>query len=68
MASRRYAHVNRNRCVSCGVCQKECPKDAVSVWRGCFAIVDAAACVGCGKCAKLCPAVCIEFVQREAQA
>ena len=67
MASKRYADVNTKRCVSCGACQKECPKSAIQVWRGCFAVVDATACVGCGKCVRVCPADCIEFKQREGQ-
>ena len=67
MASKRYAAVNRKRCVSCGACRKECPRAAIEVWRGCFAVVDTVLCVGCGKCAKVCPADCITFQQREGQ-
>ena len=67
MAARRLASVDRGRCVSCGACEGACPKGAIQVWRGCYAVVDAAACVGCGRCQKQCPADCIEMQKREAQ-
>lgn len=57
--TKRKAAVNRDICVACGACVKVCPKNAVSVWRGCFAKVDTEICVGCGMCAKICPAGCI---------
>lgn len=59
MASKRVASVNKSNCAACGACTKECPKNAISVWKGCYAKVDDAACVGCGKCAGICPAGCI---------
>ncbi|MCR5335574.1 MAG: 4Fe-4S binding protein [Synergistes sp.] len=65
MASRYYAEVDRKRCVSCGACTNECAKDAIRVWKGCFAVADAAICVGCGSCSRICPADCIEMKTRE---
>jgi len=65
MASKNYAEVNWKRCVSCGACTHECPKGAIHVWKGCYAIVDSALCVGCGKCQRICPANCIEVKPRE---
>lgn len=65
MASKRYASVNRKICVACGACTKECPKEAISVYRGCYALVDKDGCIGCGKCAALCPAGCISIIPRE---
>ena len=65
MASKRFAEVDRRRCVSCGACTHECPREAIAVWRGCFAVVDAALCVGCGKCQRVCPANCIGMRARE---
>ena len=64
MASKRYAEVNRARCVSCGACAHECPREAIGVWKGCFAVADAALCVGCGRCARVCPANCIGLKER----
>lgn len=64
MASKKYAAVERNRCVACGVCAKECPMQAVSVWKGCYAVIEKDICIGCGKCAKSCPAGSISVVDR----
>ncbi len=66
MASKRFAKADRRRCVSCGACENECPREAIKVWRGCYAVVDENRCVGCGKCVKVCPAGCIELKQRDA--
>ena len=65
--SKRVAAVNKKKCVACGTCIKECPKNAISIWRGCYAVIEAAACIGCGKCAKVCPTGCIEVNEREAE-
>lgn len=65
MASKKYAFVDENRCVACGVCSKECPIGAITIWHGCYAKVDKNKCVGCGKCAKACPAGCIFALERE---
>ena len=61
---KKLAIVATNICVACGVCVKSCPKGAVSIWRGCYAVVNDAACVGCGLCAKACPAGCIHVRER----
>ncbi|MBO4556068.1 MAG: 4Fe-4S binding protein [Elusimicrobiales bacterium] len=66
MASKNYAEVSRERCVSCGACTQECPMNAIHIWKGCFAVVDPSVCVGCGKCKKVCPADCIDIKPREA--
>ena len=41
---------------------------AISVVRGCHAVVDPQRCVGCGKCAMICPPDCITLVMREGHA
>ena len=53
-----------NVCVACGVCQKACRKEALSIYKGCYAQVDESKCVGCGLCAKACPAGCITIRER----
>ena len=65
MVSKKYAQVRKENCVACGTCMKECPKGAISIWKGCYAVIDAAACVGCGRCARVCPADCIGILERE---
>ena len=62
--AKRFTLIDKNRCVACGACAKECPKQAVSVYKGCYALVDGALCVGCGKCEKVCPVGCIEIKER----
>lgn len=65
MLSKKYAKVDKNQCVACGVCRKECPMGAVDIWRGCYAVVDETICIGCGKCTKNCPVGCIRVADRE---
>lgn len=64
MLSKKYAAVDKARCAACGACAGQCPRGAVSVWRGCYAQVDKTLCVGCGMCARICPVGCIALVER----
>lgn len=64
MLSKKYAEVDKDRCVACGACMKACPKGALQVWKGCYAKVNEELCVGCGKCTKTCPADCITLKER----
>lgn len=41
-------------CIGCGLCEKECKKDAIHVVNG-VAVVDYSKCVGCKLCTKVCP-------------
>ena len=52
----------QDRCVACGVCVKVCPKDAISIYKGCYAQIDEEKCIGCGFCEKNCPAGVIHKV------
>ena len=61
---KRTAVPDKKICVACGVCLRTCRKEAISVYRGCFAQVDEEKCVGCGLCAKACPAGCIAITER----
>lgn len=54
--AKRKAVVFQQECVSCGSCMKVCPKDAISIPTGIYAIVDEEKCIGCSRCAKECPA------------
>lgn len=53
---RKRAAVAQSDCVACGCCVKVCPKEAIHVEKGLYAMVNFELCVGCGKCAKECPA------------
>ena len=61
----RKAVNDTKRCVACGVCSLQCPREAITIERGCYAGVDAAKCVGCGICEKACPAGSIRVVTME---
>ena len=61
---KKLAFVDRKICVACGACMKVCPKEAISIYRGCYAAVEKAKCVGCGLCAQICPAGCIAIRER----
>lgn len=47
------AHVISDECIACGVCQSECPVDAIS--EGDIYVIDADLCIDCGACADACP-------------
>ena len=61
---KKLAAIDKKICVACGVCMKACRKEAISIYKGCYAMVNDAACVGCGLCAKACPAGCITVKER----
>lgn len=64
MGKKKWAEPDKNICVACGACAKACPREAISIYKGCFAIVSEK-CVGCGICTKTCPAGCIELKEGE---
>ena len=63
---KKLAAVDKTICVACGVCMKTCPRAAIYIYRGCYAVVEAEKCVGCGLCARACPAGCITVTERSA--
>ena len=58
---KKKAVILQNLCVACGSCLKACPKNAISIKNGIYAIVDNNKCIGCGICKKACPASIIEM-------
>ena len=61
--AKRKANPNKDVCVACGVCVNQCPREAISIYKGCHAVVDLIKCVGCGICNKACPANAITMVE-----
>ena len=61
----RKAANDIKRCVACGVCALQCPREAISIYKGCYAVVDASICVGCGICANACPAGSLKITDTE---
>jgi NAD-dependent dihydropyrimidine dehydrogenase PreA subunit len=61
----RKAVNDTDRCVACGVCALQCPRNAISIYKGCYAVVDTGKCVGCGLCEKACPAGSIKVSEVE---
>ncbi len=66
MPSKQYAAVAQ-WCVACGCCVKVCPLQAIHIWKGVTAQVNADRCVGCGRCVRECPAQALELVQRRTE-
>lgn len=55
------AEVDKELCISCGRCEKECPKGAIKIVESEGAIVDDINCDGCGICATCCPTQAIDI-------
>lgn len=52
---------NSDPCTYCGLCQKKCPVQAITVNKGEMSFVyDETACVACGRCVKACPTQALE--------
>ena len=52
------AHKITDDCSACGVCEEECPSDAISEGDEIFAI-DASKCDDCESCVEVCPSEAI---------
>ena len=55
------AEVVDDLCMSCGRCEKVCPKNAITVADEEAAVVDEINCDGCGICATCCPTNAIDI-------
>ncbi len=62
------AENEQDRCIACGVCMKVCPREAITIYHGCYAKVDLEKCIGCGLCEKACPAGVMHKVLNTPQA
>jgi ferredoxin len=54
-------------CVACGVCERSCPYEAVTVQAG-LAVIDHEKCRKCGLCVKQCPYDVIQMKEKKARA
>ncbi|MBN1525737.1 MAG: 4Fe-4S binding protein [Spirochaetales bacterium] len=50
-------HIINDDCTACGVCQDECPSDAIKEGDAKYTITDA--CTDCGACVDVCPSEAI---------
>lgn len=46
--------IKENICTRCGVCEKWCPADAISVYENGAYKIDKSLCIGCGQCLAVC--------------
>lgn len=60
----RIAVPDKSLCVACGSCMDTCPRGAITVWKGSYAVVDGSLCIGCGMCSRACPAAVIRMEVR----
>jgi ferredoxin len=52
--SLKKVYIDRNKCVGCGACIRQCPAHAIRMLPGWKSVVDAKKCIGCGNCVELC--------------
>lgn len=48
------AYVINDKCISCGVCESECPTSCISSGSDRY-VINAEECISCGACAGVCP-------------
>jgi len=53
------AHFINDNCISCGVCEPECPVSCIKAGDDKF-VIDPDACIDCGACPPVCPVDAIE--------
>jgi len=50
----RMAYHISDECISCGVCESECPVQSITEGDGKY-VIDPDTCIDCGACANVCP-------------
>jgi NAD-dependent dihydropyrimidine dehydrogenase PreA subunit len=53
------AYTINDNCISCGVCEPECPVSCIKAGDSIYTIEEAE-CIDCGACAGVCPVAAIE--------
>ena len=46
--------IDKDKCIGCGICIRQCPVNAISMKEG-KAEIDMDKCIKCGKCHDVCP-------------
>ncbi|HOC59472.1 MAG: 4Fe-4S binding protein [Syntrophaceae bacterium] len=65
--SQYYAEIDRDKCISCGLCaDTRCQVNAISEGDDAYA-VNREGCIGCGLCISTCPSEAIRLVCKDAQ-
>ncbi|MGI6216947.1 MAG: 4Fe-4S binding protein [Coriobacteriales bacterium] len=54
MGNRKVAFIDKEKCVGCGACVRECEQGAIKIQPGWFSKVDESKCIGCGNCISIC--------------
>jgi len=57
------AKINHEKCLSCEICAKKCPVDAIIKKDG-KVLIDKKKCIGCGVCSRFCPKNCISMERK----
>ena len=65
MHSAGKPRVKPRKCVGCGMCQRICAHDAITITDG-KASIDHSRCVGCGRCIGVCPMDAVRAAEDEA--
>ncbi|MDR2972252.1 MAG: DUF362 domain-containing protein [Bacteroidales bacterium] len=64
MHNKDFPKCKPENCISCGICQKDCPTDAISIEP---LEINLNKCIGCGKCISSCPKGAIVRPENEEQ-
>ena len=60
--ARKKWQVHSGDCISCGLCVKACPAEAVTIPEsGSPAVISSEDCLACTACARVCPQKCIKY-------
>lgn len=55
--------INPAKCKGCGLCQKNCPANAIEGSPGKVYKIDPEKCIRCGACESVCPFQAIEYLE-----
>lgn len=61
------AVVDTEKCIKCGLCARECPREIIIKERKQYPIIPENKCIGCGMCATVCPGKAIHIEPAEVQ-